>query len=82
MHFYEGKVFLFHREPCYDVVPLWDGHFKEAPIANLYERQTRCVFTNLRYIQDFLLGGDILVIIEIFQHVGQASLTENRNHNF
>ena len=24
---YEGKVFLFHRELCYDVVPLWDGHF-------------------------------------------------------
>ena len=38
-------------------------HFlSSGPIANLYERQTRCVFTNLGYIQDFLLGGNILVI--------------------
>ena len=53
-----------------------------APIANLYERQTRCVFTNLGYIQDFLLGGGggggggHLGDYRNVSTCGQASLTE------
>ena len=44
--------------------------FSVFPIANLYERQTRCVFTNLGYIQDFLFGGNILVIFKHFDMWG------------
>ena len=59
-------------------------HFlSSGPIANLYERQTRCVFTNLGYIQDFLLGGNILVIyLNILTCGGWgASGMPNRIHN-